>query len=273
MRASAGLLLVLATAACQPAVPSSGVGFEDYSTYLHRREAEALGNGGAPAPMAPAAAMPTQPQFSTEVIGSAIDAADAGAASPPSAGSTFGSATAYGAPGYADPAAGAAPYGSTAGAVTDPGLSGARPRGNAPMGIREETGEMAAAHTSISDENDFNAVSARRTRESDAELMAQNRANYTVIAPQPVPQRAGSDGPNIVQFALSTDHAPGTGMYKRSALQLKDPASACAKFASPDLAQQAFLAAGGPDRDRKGLDPDGDGFVCGWDPRPFRAVR
>ena len=45
---------------------------------------------------------------------------------------------------------------------------------------------------------------------------------------------------------------------------------ACARYGSPDLAQQAFLAAGGPDRDRRGLDPDGDGFACAWDPRPFR---
>ncbi|MCE6970347.1 hypothetical protein [Cereibacter sphaeroides] len=263
MRASAGLLLVLATAACQPAVPASGVGFEDYSTYLHRREAELAGTGGGVTPMASAPVVPTQPQFSTEVIGSAIDAADAGtAATPlPGAGATFGSAAA---PGYSAP--GALP-------PADPSLAGSRPRGNAPMGIREETGEMAGAHTGISDENDFNAVSARRTIQSDAELMAQNRANYTVIAPQPVPQRAGGDGPNIVGFALSTSHMPGTKMYKRSALQLKDPASACAKFASPDLAQQAFLSVGGPDRDRKGLDPDGDGFACGWDPRPFRAVR
>ena len=87
------------------------------------------------------------------------------------------------------------------------------------------------------------------------------------------PQRTQSDGPNIVQFALSTNHAPGTQMYKRSSLRLTDPGAACAKFASPDLAQQAFLASGGPERDRKGLDPDGDGFACGWDPRPFRAVR
>ena len=41
-----------------------------------------------------------------------------------------------------------------------------------------------------------------------------------------------------------------------------------------DQAQSAFLDSGGPEKDRKGLDPDGDGFACGWDPTPFRnAVR
>jgi hypothetical protein len=32
------------------------------------------------------------------------------------------------------------------------------------------------------------------------------------------------------------------------------------------------LANGGPERDKEGLDPDGDGFACGWDPRPFRSA-
>ncbi|MGP3695834.1 hypothetical protein [Rhodobacter sp. NSM] len=267
MRASAALLLVVATAACQPAVPDSGAGFEDYSSYLHRREAELMGQRGAttmPLPEGPT----SQPGFSTDAIGSAIDAAEQGGTAQPGYG---GAPSTY--PGQ--PAPGALIGGTTSYTTGEAGLPASRPRGDAPAGIQVESGEMAgaAAHAGISDENDFGAVSARRTRESDAALMAQNRANYTVIAPQPVPQRTTSEGPNIVQFAISTSHNPGTKMYKRSALRLSDPGAACAKFASPDLAQQAFLAAGGPDRDRKGLDPDGDGFACGWDPRPFRAVR
>jgi hypothetical protein len=39
-----------------------------------------------------------------------------------------------------------------------------------------------------------------------------------------------------------------------------------------DAAQEAFLAAGGPERDRNNLDPDGDGFACWWDPEPFRRA-
>lgn len=268
MRASAALLLAVATAACQPAPPQSGAGFEDYSSYLHRREAELMGQRPSttmPLPDAPAGAA-GQPAFSTEAIGSAIDAADGGAG-------YGGAAPGQVAPGQVAP--GALIGGTTSYTTGEAGLPATRPRGNAPVGIREESGEMAAvgSHTGISDENDFSAVSERRSREDDAQLIAQNRANYTVIPPQPVPQRTQSNGPNIVQFALSTNHAPGTQMYKRSSLRLSDPGAACAKFASPDLAQQAFLASGGPDRDRKGLDPDGDGFACGWDPRPFRAIR
>jgi hypothetical protein len=33
------------------------------------------------------------------------------------------------------------------------------------------------------------------------------------------------------------------------------------------------LSNGGPERDRLGLDPDGDGFACYWDPTPFRLAR
>ena len=39
------------------------------------------------------------------------------------------------------------------------------------------------------------------------------------------------------------------------------------------IAQAEFLRRGGPDRDPKALDPDGDGFACSWDPRPFQAAR
>ena len=73
-----------------------------------------------------------------------------------------------------------------------------------------------------------------------------------------------------MEYALSTTHAPGTQMYSRSSLRFTNPDVACARYGSPDLAQQAFLEAGGPERDRRGLDPDGDGYACTWDPRPFR---
>ncbi len=141
-----------------------------------------------------------------------------------------------------------------------------------PAGIVSTNSEMTAMtdNPSISDEQEFSAVSSRETIASDKERIARNRAQYTVISPTAVPQRPGDVGPNIVQFAISTTHAVGTQMYKRSSLRVSG--SACAKFASPDLAQEAFLAAGGPEKDRKGLDPDGDGFACSWDPRPFRAA-
>ena len=84
--------------------------------------------------------------------------------------------------------------------------------------------------------------------------------------------RPGELGPNIVDYALRTTNDPGTQLYSRSGLGKRDPMTACARFASPDLAQQEFLAKGGPEKDKLGLDPDGDGFACSWDPRPFRTA-
>lgn len=125
----------------------------------------------------------------------------------------------------------------------------------------------------ISDENDFTAVSARESIESDAERLARNKASYQAVAPSELPQRPASEGPNIVSYAISTSNAPGQRVYSRSGFNGAARAERnCAKYPSPDQAQIDFLAHGGPQRDRKGLDPDGDGFACSWDPRPFRVA-
>lgn len=127
--------------------------------------------------------------------------------------------------------------------------------------------------TAISDENDFGAVSERQTIASDAERIANNRAQYQVIGATSVPTRAGNSQPNIVEFALKSSNPRGTKVYSRSGFtSASKSARNCARFASPDQAQTAFLSQGGPQRDRKGLDPDGDGFACTWDPSPFRQA-
>jgi hypothetical protein len=243
------LLALLGLVACAPKVPDSGagVGFGDYSDYVRQREAGQTGQVGQPLN-----AVPTQPTFSTSAVGAALDNAET--RTTPPTGRVIG---------QTPPVTNSAATNSAADT-----LAADRPRGDAPAGIRTETGEMQAA-TGISDEQDFKAVASRETISSDAERIARNRAQYEVIAPTALPQRDGSSGPSIVQFALSTTHAPGVQMYKRSSL-FGGNGSGCAKFASPDLAQEAFLAKGGPEKDRSGLDPDGDGFACGWDPRPFR---
>ncbi|MFZ5962743.1 hypothetical protein ACOXXX_07300 [Thalassococcus sp. BH17M4-6] len=134
-----------------------------------------------------------------------------------------------------------------------------------------QTVENAAG---ISNENNFDTVSSERDIAADAALIARNRAQYEVIQPTALPTRSGSDGPNIVDYALRTTNARGTPLYRRSSFTSEAKAQrACAAYESDDLAQEAFLAAGGPERDRRGLDPDGDGFACTWDPTPFRAVR
>ncbi|MEL6549235.1 MAG: hypothetical protein AAFQ54_03220 [Pseudomonadota bacterium] len=128
------------------------------------------------------------------------------------------------------------------------------------------------APTGISDEQNFDAVSERETIESDAARIAANRAAFEVVAPTALPSRTGA-GPNIVEYALRTTNSVGQSLYRRSGLSNRNRhLRNCAEFPSADIAQQTFLAAGGPERDRRNLDPDGDGFACAWDPAPFRVV-
>lgn len=269
MRTPLFLIAALGLAACAPTVPAGnleGVGFQDYQSYLRQREA-AL-NGTAPAapvplgaPMAPAGGT----GFSPERIGAAIDTA---VGAPPVPHDVPGATGAViGAPAYGQPLSATVPPLAPAYDPNDPN----RPRGEAFAGIEARSGEVDPNNTGISDEQDFSAVTARETIESDAQRIARNRAQFQMVQPTALPERRGRPGPNIVEFALSTAHPPGTPMYRRSGLALTNPDAACARFASPDLAQEAFLAAGGPERDRRGVDPDGDGYACSWDPRPFRA--
>lgn len=238
-RSAMVLLAAPLLAACQPQVPDSGagVGFQDYNSYIR--------NSSVP-PAAPAAA--PKAGFDPAAASAAIDRASGVTPAPAPA----PAASAGAAPGTLDPN---------------------RPRGDAPAGIKVESGEVDnLGHAGISDEQDFDAVALRETIESDKERIERNRAQYVVVQPKDLPVRPGELGPNIVDYALKTTNNPGTPLYSRSGLIRRDPMVACAKFASPDLAQQEFLAKGGPERDRLGLDPDGDGFACSWDPRPFRTA-
>ncbi|MEM7295114.1 MAG: hypothetical protein AAF330_00555 [Pseudomonadota bacterium] len=127
--------------------------------------------------------------------------------------------------------------------------------------------------STISSEQDFEAVSGQRSIESDAQRIAANRAQYRVVEPSSLPSRAVGEGPNIVAYAIATNNPVGAQIYTRRGFNVADRNERnCAQFASPDLAQEAFLANGGPQRDRQALDPDGDGFACGWDPSPFRLI-
>ncbi len=243
MRAPILIFLAFGLAACNPKVPDSGagVGFEDYNSYIHNSTAgipatqPATDSGVAAAPAA---------GFSTDAAASAIAAAEAGT--------------------------------TTAAASTAPpdpsGLPADRPRGNAPAGIQETTAEMNYVTGGVSDEQDFNAVKSRESIESDKARIEANKEQYVVVQPGALPQRTGDTGPNIAEFAISSKNAVGEKLYNRPSFYLTSPQKACLKYTSPDLAQQAFLAAGGPQKDSKALDPDGDGFACDWDPRPFRTA-
>lgn len=126
----------------------------------------------------------------------------------------------------------------------------------------------------ISDEQDFDAVSGRESIESDKERLARQKEQYVVIAPTNVPTGGSSQGATLVNYALSTTNRVGESVHKRaSGASQSRYAKNCQKYVSSDMAQADFLKNGGPRKDRNGVDPDGDGFACGWDPRPFRNAR
>ncbi|MBT8417322.1 MAG: hypothetical protein KJO42_07760 [Silicimonas sp.] len=126
----------------------------------------------------------------------------------------------------------------------------------------------------ISDEQNFDAVATRETIESDAQRLVRQRDAFEVVQPEALPSRPGDNAPNIVAYALSTNNLVGQQVHRRSgSVSNSSFQRACAKFTTSDKAQEEFLNSGGPKTDRRGLDPDGDGFACYWDPMPFRAAR
>lgn len=260
MRPAVVGVALLGLAACAPELPGPGAGFSPYTT-------EYDGFGDAPVPGALAPPNGTPPAgFDPARVGAAIDAAEQGAAlgAPLTAMPSDLSAA------PAVPVAPSTAYGAVIGGddLFDPN----RPRGDAPAGIAVQAGEVVISNSGISDEQDFDAVAGRETIASDAERIARNRAQYLQIEPTALPERSGSSGPNIVEYAINTSNGLGEPLYNRSSIRLTSPEAACKRFRTADLAQEAFLRAGGPERDPRGLDPDGDGFACAWDPRPFRTA-
>jgi hypothetical protein len=99
--------------------------------------------------------------------------------------------------------------------------------------------------------------------------LADARSQLVVVPTAGVPNQV--QGVNIALFAQDTTNPVGQRVYDRSrGIRVT---SACGRYRNPDDAQRAFLGAGGPQSDSLGLDPDGDGFACRWDPAPYRALR
>ncbi|WP_254695337.1 hypothetical protein [Oceanicola sp. D3] len=234
----------MALAACDPAIPDSGsgVGFGDYDSYQSQLRRDTA--------LASSSRQTVQPPASPVASASASPSAAAPSAT--------------GAPTAAeiDQALGRTP--TTAQPVITPA---------APAPVRTAAAPRTAGSAGISDEQSFEAVSSRESIESDAQRIARQRAQFEQAPVTALPDRPQDTGPNLAQYALSTTNQPGEKIYRRGFTSQRKFDRACASQPSAALAQQAFLAAGGPKRDKLGMDPDGDGFACGWDPRPFRAAK
>lgn len=124
----------------------------------------------------------------------------------------------------------------------------------------------------ISNTQDFGQTSENLSIEDDKALLKAQREKFKVIEPTALPSRKGSSA-NIVEFALKSTNKVGEKIYTRlNPLGANLAKRNCLKYRSDDDAQVAFLSAGGPKRDSRNLDPDGDGFACGWSPEPYRKL-
>ena len=135
----------------------------------------------------------------------------------------------------------------------------------------EETVDLG--NPTISDEQNFEAVSERETIESDAERRKQQSAKYVLVKPVAIPERPKMRYLTPVQFAVKTTHPVGKRRYNRLTVNMGNVTKPCLRYQSEELAQYAFLRSGGPNIDSRGVDPDGDGYACGWDPSVYRNLK
>lgn len=232
---------LMTLAACAPSAPQSaaGVGFGDYGSYLAQQQARNAPPGLVPPRQV--VNLPPQPYSGTF----------------PTSGPTGGPAGSE-----------AQSVASAAVAAVRPGAAGPQAAGD-PLPLPQAATGQAGAGLTRDDVLDMDT--ARATRASEQAAFEQRRTTFQQVAPTALPDRP-ADVPNITAFALATTHGVGMRRYTRSRMTVQNTARNCAGFASDDLAQEEFLRRGGPERDPLNLDPDGDGFACGWSPEPFRAA-
>lgn len=244
-QSSLALLAVLVLAACEPPLPDSGprgAGFDTPEQIAARREAQLRGVN------------PLQP---SATVRPAIDPVISGPAPFPPAGR---------APTEAEILAN-----ETRAALGRPAIGSTFPAGG-PV-TRQAAADLDRDNPEISQEQEFGVVAAERDIAADAERLRAARAQFEVVTPREL-ERPNDAGGNIFAYALNAARPVGTdGAFGRSVIASERRAAArCTQYRTADLAQEAFLANGGPERDRLGLDPDGDGNACGWDPSVVRNL-
>lgn len=107
--------------------------------------------------------------------------------------------------------------------------------------------------------------------------------NGTVGRDQPAPVRTSYRGtpvtsaspfpgdiPVLVSYAAESRNPVGQRVYIRAQTDPQAAARSCARYQDADTAQMTFLQQGGPQQDPLGIDPDGDGYACGWNPASYR---
>jgi len=123
----------------------------------------------------------------------------------------------------------------------------------------------------ISNTQDFGALTKTVSIAADKARLEAQRKEFKVIQPTALPTRVKTV--SVVEYALSSKNKVGEKKFSRfNPLGAKLAIRNCARFATPDDAQLAFLRAGGPRRDSSNLDPDGDGFACDWSPETYRKL-
>lgn len=143
------------------------------------------------------------------------------------------------------------------------------PVGTQPLPPAAPAPADATARPAGVDANTFTPIPFGQ-RPQGAEIPPQGTTEIVTVANVPT---GAAGGPNVVDYALSTTHAVGTERHsRRNPFRWMRWESSCLGFVNQDAAQEAFLAAGGPERDRQNLDPDGDGFACWWDPQVYRRA-
>lgn len=113
--------------------------------------------------------------------------------------------------------------------------------------------------------SDFSQEQQQRDRAEYARQLDLIEANRVEITGATVAEVDTSV--NVAAYARSTSNQVGQRVYSRSGKR-----GNCRAYGSGDAAQRAFLSHGGPSNDTLGLDSDGDGFACDFDPQFYRRL-
>ena len=119
-----------------------------------------------------------------------------------------------------------------------------------------------------------NGTASTPTSARPSTIRSPDPASYQPVTPRAAPAGPRARTAGVEAFARGAPNRVGQSVYVRDgAADRRGLSPDCGRYAADDRAQEAFLNAGGPQVDVLGLDPDGDGFACGWDPARYLRGR